>query len=55
MASEILVVPEQYLEEVILIIRNGIKNTNDVPRTVKTNLHQWCDEEEQYLKELNEE
>ena len=54
MAKEILAIPEEDLEEVIEVIRAGlkaIKTSNDV----WVNLNKWCDEEEEYLKELQEE
>lgn len=53
MASEILAVPEEYLEEVIKVIRTGLKHTK-VSRSVKSNLTKWCNEEEQYLLEMDE-
>jgi len=52
--QEILAVPEEYLEEVIKIIRNGLANTKDVPDEVHENLTRWCNDEEQYLKSLGE-
>jgi hypothetical protein len=54
MASEILAIPEENLEEVIRIIRTGIKNSNNVSTDVRYNLEKWCKKEEKYLKELNE-
>lgn len=53
MASEILSVPEEYLNEVIKVIRTGLKGTK-VSAAVKKNLVEWCNEEEEYLKELND-
>jgi len=55
MASEALYIPEEHLEKVIEIIRNGMKYTYHVPRAVKSNLKAWCDSEEAYLNELKEE
>lgn len=54
MAKEILAVPEEYLQEVINVIRAGLKVTK-VSGDVKYNLKKWCNEEEEYLKENNEE
>jgi hypothetical protein len=51
MASEILVVPEEHLLEVVEIIRLGLKNHEKTSREVKRNLKKWCDEEETYMKE----
>ena len=50
--QEILAVPEEYLEEVIRIIRNGLANTKGVPEEVWDNLTRWCNEEEKYLERL---
>jgi hypothetical protein len=55
MAKEILAIPEEYLEEVITIIRTGLKNSKKLTPQVKKQLEKWCKEEEEYLKELNEE
>lgn len=52
MASEVLAVPEEYLQEVINVIRAGLKTTK-VSGDTKYNLKKWCNEEEEYLKELN--
>lgn len=53
--SEGLYVPEEHLEEVIRIIRTGLKHSNHVSRAVKINLEQWCREEENYLNDLKDE
>lgn len=57
MASEILSVPEEYLKEVIKIIRAGVKACNsgksEVSAVVEHNLLQWCKDEEAYLRKLN--
>lgn len=54
MATEILTVPEDKLEEVIKVIRAGLR-TEKVSRATKKALTTWCDEEEEYLERLNEE
>ena len=54
MASELLSVPEENLEEVINVIENGLKHTK-VSRDTKRNLKEWCREEKEYLSELQEE
>lgn len=50
MASEVLSVPEENLEEVIRVIRAGLKSTK-VSKETRRNLTLWCDEEESYLNE----
>jgi hypothetical protein len=52
--SEALYIPEENLEEVIQIIRTGMKHSNHVSRNVKRNLDLWCHETEQYLRELQD-
>ena len=52
--KETLSIPEEYLSEVIKVIRTGLKHTN-VSGDVKYNLKKWCNEEEEYLNELKEE
>ncbi len=51
MASETLPVPEEHLEEVIKVIREGLKHVKVKPAVSKA-LKQWCDEEEEYLERL---
>jgi hypothetical protein len=48
MAKETLSVPEEYLLDVIAVIRAGLKEV-DVPAEVYRNLSLWCDEEEDYI------
>lgn len=52
MANEILSIPEDYLADVIKIIRLGLKAYHDVDVVVEHALTKWCKEEEEYLKEL---
>lgn len=52
--TETLYVPEEHLEEVILVIRNGLKNTKKLSKDVRLNLKKWCEEEEQYLKDMQD-
>lgn len=52
MASEILSIPEDYLEEVIDIIRVGLRECEPVNLKVKQQLTKWCDEEQAYLERL---
>lgn len=54
MGSEILAVPEDYLEEVISVIRAGL-NEVSVSEDVRYNLTKWCNEEEEYLKDMKNE
>jgi hypothetical protein len=54
MATEVLNVPEDKLEEVIKVIRAGLRTTK-VSKETKKALTTWCDEEEEYLERLNEE
>jgi hypothetical protein len=49
MASEALYVPEEYLADVIRVIRAGLKAERRLPREVRQQLKKWCDEEEEYL------
>jgi len=54
MAIETLNIPEQYLKEVILVIRAGLDITNEtISSSVKEQLTTWCDEEEEYIKQNN--
>lgn len=46
--SEGLYVPEENLEEVIKVIKAGLKAVK-VSRSAKTNLTEWCNEMEEYL------
>lgn len=56
MASEILSVPEEHLEDVIHVIRRGLALTKkSIHKDVLKQLTKWCDEEEEYLKRLNDE
>ena len=53
MTSEVLVVPEEYLQEVILVIRTGLKHIKPkktISRTTRSQLAKWCKEEEAYLE-----
>jgi len=52
MTNEILSIPEDYLAETIKVIRLGLKAYPEVDAVVEYNLNKWCDEEEEYLKEL---
>lgn len=49
MASEILSVPEEYLIEVIKVIRAGLKKVR-ISKETSIQLKKWCKEEEEYLK-----
>lgn len=55
MSTEILAVPEDHLEEVIEIIRTGLKWKTIITPEVRENLEKWCKEEEEYLDELKKE
>lgn len=53
MTSEVLAVPEEYLDEVILVIRTGLKHVKPkkvISRTIRSQLTKWCKEEEDYMK-----
>lgn len=54
MSSEILPVPESCLKEVIAVIRAGLKSVK-VGKETKRGLTEWCKDEEEYLKRLEEE
>lgn len=51
MAIERLSVPEELLDDVIAVIRAGLRSRKIRLRTRKL-LETWCDEEEAYLKRL---
>lgn len=48
--TEILSVPEEYLLEVIKIIRAGLKTNPNCNKEVKQQLTKWCKDEEDYIK-----
>jgi hypothetical protein len=48
MAKEVLYVPEESLEEVIRVLRAGLK-VETVSEETREQLTKWCDEEEEYL------
>lgn len=55
MATEILVVPEEKLLEVIRVIRVGLTATyadadKKILMETRRQLKKWCDEEERYIK-----
>lgn len=52
MAKEILVVSEDYLLEVIAVIRAGLDALAVVSDRTRIQLVKWCDEEEEYVKRL---
>lgn len=53
MASEILVVPEEHLSDVIEVIRVGLANLI-VHRDIERALTKWCNDEERYLNQLED-
>ena len=56
MASEVLSVPEEHLEDVIYVIRRGLASTKKgIDKAVFDQLTKWCDEEEEHLKRLKNE
>ena len=50
MATENLYIPEEYVLIMCKVIRAGLKQIK-TPKEMKTNLLQWCKEEEAYFKE----
>jgi hypothetical protein len=52
--SEPLYIPEEHLEEVVELIRFAIRTTKKITPSVRKNLRMWCDEQEDYLKELED-
>ncbi len=53
MSKEILSIPEEYLDDVIKVIRFGVLNCNVfISAESIISLLRWCDEEEEYLKEM---
>jgi hypothetical protein len=55
MTSEILAVPEEYLGEVIDVVRAGLKSKRKLTPSVRKELTKWCNEGEEYLCRLAEE
>jgi len=53
-AKEILSIPEENLEEVIKVIRIGLEHilSKDIDPLTFAQLVQWCDQEEEYLKDI---
>ena len=50
MATEILAIPEEHLQQTIDVIRAGLHVIGKlVTKEVFEQLTKWCDEEEQYL------
>lgn len=54
MAREVLVVPEESLAEVTAVIRAGLAGKPNVSEDTRRNLTRWCDEMEEYLREMAE-
>ena len=57
MANETLSVPEENLSQVIRVIRAGVQLFDGTPhldREVRDKLTKWCNEEEQYLRSLED-
>ncbi len=50
MAKEALYIPEENLQEVIEIIREGLRAKPETTPNVREALLTWCQEEEDYLK-----
>ena len=59
MAKETLAIPEEYLEDVIRILRVGISELDDtgipIREEVENYLWEWCKDEEEYLSRLSRE
>lgn len=54
MASEILSVPEEHLQDVIKVIRCGLEDCKYmISSETRKQLKKWCDDEEKYLKKLS--
>lgn len=53
MATEVLPIPEENLAEFILILREGLKNTDHSLLTDRfvAALDSWCGEVEEYIKD----
>lgn len=54
MASDVLAVPEEYLMEVIKVIRVGLESAPDTSEFVREKLVEWCAAEEAYFRRLQE-
>jgi len=42
MGTEVMAVPEEYLEDVIKVIRAGLEHTPDVRQEAREGLELWC-------------
>ena len=51
MATEVLSIPEEYLSDVIRVIRVGLDMTPGVDPEVRKRLSEWCEQEAEYLGE----
>jgi hypothetical protein len=51
MAKEVLHVPEEYLTDVIAVIRAGLKARPETPAEIAEGLEFWCASEEAYMGE----
>jgi len=49
MAKEILAIPEEFLADVIRVIRAGLEHVDYCYSETREQLNKWCDEETQYL------
>ena len=61
MGKEILAIPEEYLEDVISVIRIGLEilkiglpNKDERSLTVIRMLEKWCNEEQEYIERWND-
>ena len=61
MAKEVLAIPEEYLEDVISVIRIGLEilkiglpNKDERSLTVIRMLEKWCNEEQEYIERWND-
>lgn len=54
MASEILAIPEDDLEQFVGFLEYGLKHNPTVRKSLQQRLKKWCREERQYLRRLRE-
>jgi hypothetical protein len=43
MGKEVLAIPEEFLQQVVQVIRRGIEEVDDLDDEVREQLERWCD------------
>ena len=55
MATEVLAIPEDYLQDVIWIIQAGCLSAKYASNDVREHLEEWCDEMQAYVDSWDDE